>query len=87
MINILNLFILQLPCKLCRKMLFLRIIGAFERYTFAPQGKDFIIGGCSNISIALNTPCCTGDKPCPLVRESFPGSVTKLILSRRHFSF
>ena len=68
-------------------MLFLRIIGAFERYTFAPQGKEFIIGGCSNISIALNTPCCTGDKPCPLVKESFPGSVTKLILSRRHFSF
>ena len=64
-------------------MLFLQIIGIFERYALAPPIKNFVIGGCSNISIALNTPCCTGDKPCPLVKESFPGSVTILILSRR----
>lgn len=56
-------------------MLFLLIIGAYERYTFAPLIKSFMIGGCSNISIALDMPCCTGDKPCPLVKESFPGSV------------
>ena len=84
MINILNLFIATIT-QVVSRMLSLQIIGAFERYTFDPQNKDFMIGGCSNISIALNTPCCRGDKPCPLVKEYFPGSVTKRIISRRCF--
>ena len=49
-------------------------------YSLEPPAKDFVIGGCENISIGFHTPCCSGERPCPLVKNSVKGTVTKTVI-------
>ena len=54
------------------------VSGVYEPYSLEPPTKHFVIGGCENISIAFDTPCCSGNKPCQLVRHSVEGIAIKV---------